>query len=46
MSAPISARACRLSVRGRYYTCIDMATALHPRPLLTLDFAGKSLAAE
>jgi len=33
-------------VRGRYYTCIGMATALHPKTLLALDFAGKSLAAE
>ena len=46
VGADLNARYVGFKCADRYYSSIDMATALHPQTILALDFAGKSLAAE
>lgn len=46
VGADLNARYVGFKCADRYYSSIDMATALHPQTILALDFAGKSLPAE
>ncbi len=46
VGADLNARYVGFKCADRYYTSIDMATALHPQTILALDFAGKSLPVE
>jgi DMSO/TMAO reductase YedYZ molybdopterin-dependent catalytic subunit len=44
VGADLNARYVGFKCADRYYSSIDMATALHPQTILALDFAGEALA--
>ncbi len=43
VGADLRARSVGFKCADRYYSSIDMAAALHPRPILALDFEGAPL---
>ncbi len=46
VGADLNARYVGFKCADRYYSSIDMATALHPQTILALDFGGKALPAD